>query len=297
MRSNNKPITFVATSNNRTILENNLLRSPCLQDTRTDQVIIQEGYASASLAYNDAIERARTDIIVFAHQDVYFPEGWLADLDRALSQLDDIDPNWGVLGGFGVTRDGGEAGYLHSEGLGVLGAPFKAPVPIGTLDEFLLVLRKSSGLLFDPTLPHFHFYGTDICLSARKQGLQCYAISAFTVHNTSLPSSLPREFYECYAHVKRAWEEYLPITTPCIRVTRWNGDMYRRQLSSWYRKRFKRVPSQCRLEDPRSVRAPRDIRRSSQSQTPSSHAEANGDERDRIAIDYESTHEPTHERR
>jgi glycosyltransferase involved in cell wall biosynthesis len=257
MTVQNIPITIVATCNDRAILDNNLLRSSCLRDSRTDQVIIQEGYASASLAYNDAIDKARTDIIVFAHQDVYFPEGWLADLDRAVSRLAEIDPNWGVLGGFGVTRDGREVGYLHSEGLGVLGAPFDAPIPIGTLDEFLLVLRKSSGLRFDPTLPYFHFYGTEICLAARKEGLRCYAISAFCVHNTRPLAGLPREFYDCYAHVKRAWKEYLPITTPCIRVTKWNGDMYRRRLRAWHRSLVKKSPPSRRLNDPRSVQVSR----------------------------------------
>jgi len=57
-------------------------------------------------------------------------------------------------------------------------------VTVQTLDEIVLIFRRDSGLSFDETLPHFHFYGTDICMRAAEQGRQCYAISAFCVHNT-----------------------------------------------------------------------------------------------------------------
>ena len=257
MRPETERITFVATCNNRSILEKNLLVSPCLRDGRADQIIIQEGYSSAALAYNDAIDRAATDIIVFAHQDVYFPENWLPDLDRALSQLAETDPDWAVMGCYGARQNDECFGYLHSEGYGMLGEPFDSPAPIDTLDEFVLILRKSSGLRFDATLPHFHFYGTDICLAARKRGLRSYAISAFCVHNTQPPAALPKEFYDCYAHVKRVWREYLPIRTPCIRVTKWNLGMYQRRLHAWYRRLFKKSPPSQRLDDPRTIQVSR----------------------------------------
>jgi hypothetical protein len=291
MRLENTPITFVTTCNNRSILKQNLLESSCVHDRRVDQIIIQEGYASAALAYNDAIDKATTDVIVFAHQDVYFPESWLADLDHALSRLADTDPHWGALGCYGIRRSGEGFGYLHSEGHGILGEQFDAPIPIDTLDEFVLILRKSSGLRFDATLPHFHFYGTDICLAAHKQGLRCYAISAFCVHNTQPYWSLPPEFYECYAHIKDRYRKYLPIRTPCIRVTKWNEEVYRRRLRALYRRLFQKAPVFRRLDDPRSVEALRDIRRPLPSQMPSRLTETNGDSEDRIAINYQSTHE------
>jgi len=138
--------------------------------------------------------------------------------------LDQTDPHWGVLGCSGINNRGLWAAYLYSTGLGIIGKPFNRPVAIDTLDEFILILRKSSGLRFDPSLPHFHFYGTDICMSARKKGKICYAISVFSVHNTSYGPLSP-EFYRCYWHVKKKWREFLPIQTPCIRITRWNGYM------------------------------------------------------------------------
>ena len=269
MRSECQDITFVVTrstggnlqklcqgqkeTSSLTIFEKNFAASPCLGEIRPDRIIVQEGFSSAATAFNDAIDRAETDLIVFAHQDVYFPGDWLTNLNQSLDILERSDPDWGVLGGWGVNNRGLQVGYLYSAGLGVLGKPFAQPIAIDTLDEYVLIMRKSSGLRFDPKLPHFHFYGTDICLSARKKKKSCYAISAFCIHNTSY-GLLPPEFFECYWHVKRKWKEFLPIQTSCIRVTRWNEELIVRRLKHVYltlfRRDYKLFP---RLEDPRSV--------------------------------------------
>ena len=98
-----------------------------------------------------------------------FPEFWLLDLQRALDSLQQTDPEWGVLGCYGVTLDEGR-GYIYSGGLGVMGKPTDRPGPVQTLDEIVLILRKSSGLRFDDRLPHFHFYGADICMTAAARG-------------------------------------------------------------------------------------------------------------------------------
>ena len=237
-------VTFVVNRNNSKLYKQNFAISPCLEGFPPDQIIVQEGFPSAAAAYNDAIDRAPTDLMVFAHQDVYFPADWLDNLDQSLRDLERTDPDWGVLGGWGVNNRGLKAGYLHSVGLGVLGAPFKQPVAVETLDEYVLIMRKSSGLRFDPGLPHFHFYGTDICLSARTKNKNCYAVSAFSIHNTSY-GALPPEFFDCYWAVKRKWKAFLPIQTPCIRITRWDEDLIIRRLKHIYFSLFKKG-----LQDP-----------------------------------------------
>jgi hypothetical protein len=257
-----KDLTFVVNCNNRSLFERNFVASPCLAGIRSEQVILQEKFASASLAYNDGIEKAKTDLIVFAHQDVYFPEDWLASLNRSLDELDRTDPNWGVLGGWGVDNKGLQAGFLYSVGLGILGAPFDRPAAIDTLDEYFLILRKSSGLRFDSGLPGFHFYGTDICMSARKKGKRSYAICAFAVHNTSY-SPLPADFYEYYWDIKKKWREFLPIQTPCIRITEWNEDLLVRKFKHFcFQMMGRDLRPRPRLENPvsamQSVTAPAD---------------------------------------
>jgi hypothetical protein len=229
-----KNITFAVAVNNRGLFEDNFLASPCLRWPGDCQILAQEGFASASIAYNDAIDKSLNDLIVFCHQDVYFPETWLSQLQSALDFLEARDPAWGVLGCGGVTRDGQVRGHLYSTGLGVLGKASDPPAPVQTLDETVMILRKSSGLRFEDTLPHFHLYGTDICLRAAKRGMNNYAISAFCIHNSQQGLILPEEFYECCKHIRRVWKDSLPIQTNCIRITRFNVPIYLRRMREFY---------------------------------------------------------------
>jgi len=225
-----RKVTFVVAINNRDLLEANFLRSPCVRGRHVHEILVQQNFSSAAKAYNDAISKSRNDLIVFCHQDVIFPEAWLSRLENALDDLTVQDPAWGVLGCYGKTSDGDAWGQVYSSGLGVIGTPVKRPKAVQTLDELVLILRKSSGLRFDERLPHFHLYGTDICLAAAKTGMKSYAMSAFCIHNTQLNLVLPKEFYECCKCVKRMWREYLPIQTTCVRITRFNVPLYERRL-------------------------------------------------------------------
>jgi hypothetical protein len=233
-------MTFVAAVNNRQVLQGNLLASPCLQGGHGHQVVLQEKFSSASSAYNDAIDKSVNDLIVFCHQDIYLPEAWPAELERSLSGLASTDANWGVLGCYGETLDDHGRGYVYSSGRGVMGSPFDHPAAVQTLDEIVLILRKSSGLRFDPLLPHFHFYGTDICMAAAKRGMKSYAISAFCVHNTQQYLILPKEFYESCDYVKRAWRDWLPIQTTCVRLTKAGFPLRAKRLREVYLRHVRR---------------------------------------------------------
>lgn len=222
-------ITIVTAVNNRQVLEDNLLQSPALRE-RSFQLLIKEGFPSASLAYNSAIADADSDLLVFVHQDIYLPEGWLARVVASVRWLERAGVNWGVLGCFGSRRkaDGG-LGQVYTTGLGVHGNAILNPEPVETLDEIVLIIRRSSGLLLDPSLPHFHMYGVDLCLSARSKGFTNFAIPAFCIHNTH-QTALPREFWSCYWYVKRKWFNFLPIHTSCVKISRFDADLRERQL-------------------------------------------------------------------
>jgi hypothetical protein len=247
-------ITFVVAANDKSILQNNLLASPCLQGVHPHQLIVHEGFTSAASAYNDALAQSLNEIVIFVHQDVYLPEPWLADLATTLQQLDSRDPNWGALGCWGLKQNGDGYGYLYTPGENVIGRPLEAPEPIQTLDELVLILRRSSGLKFNEQLPGFHLYGTDICLTAAKMGFKSYAISAFCIHNSRQYFELPSDFYECYRHVKRMWREALPIQTSCIRISRFDRDLLDRRIREISRRVFYRTPQRGpRTEDPRVI--------------------------------------------
>ncbi|MGA2373744.1 MAG: glycosyltransferase [Candidatus Korobacteraceae bacterium] len=216
------------------MLKSNFLASPCLGGAHGHQILVQRDYSSAANAYNDAIDRAENDLMVFAHQDMVFPESWLAELDKALAYLEKADPSWGVLGCYGVTHDGVAHGHIYQQGLGLIGRSFDCPQPIQTLDEIVLIFRRSSRLRFDDQLLHYHLYGTDICMRAAKKGMNSYAVSAFCLHNSNYYQVLPKEFYECYRHIRRVWWDVLPIHTSCVTITRMNLPMFQRRLRDAY---------------------------------------------------------------
>lgn len=235
-----KAITFVVCVNKRDILDRNFLASPGLlaPHPHPHQIILQEGFTSATAAYNDAIDKSVNDLIVFCHQDMFFPAPWISQLASILDSLQSRDPNWGVLGCCGITSDGRLRGYVYSLGVGIIGGPGE-PAEIQTLDEIVLILRKSSGLRFDGKLPHFHLYGTDICLRAATRRMKSYAISALCVHNTFQDFDLPKEFFECCQYVKRKWKQFLPIRTTCIRITASNIPIYVRRFKQLYFKHIR----------------------------------------------------------
>ena len=209
---------IVAVSDDR-VLNQTLLKSPAI-DERC-QVIIRRGFKCAGRAYNAGIAEATNDVMVFAHQDVYLPETWVRDLAAALDQLQRVDPEWGVLGVFGIANAGAPNGFVYSTGLqATFGAPFAGVVEALTVDELLLITRRSSGLSFDEQLPGFHLYGADFCVQARKQNMKSYIIPAFCIHNSNGIRYLPGAFWRSYLYLRRKWWDHLPIKTCCTTITK-----------------------------------------------------------------------------
>ncbi len=246
-----KPITFVVAVNKEDILEKNFLASPCLRGSHPHQILLQRGFASAAKAYNDAIDKSVNDLIVFCHQDMFFPAPWISQLQQSCKQLEAQDPRWGVLGCSGITRERKMYGHVYSSGLGIVGNTSESG-EVQTLDEIVLILRKSSGLRFDEGLPHFHFYGADICLRAAARGMKSYAISAFCVHNTYQNFNLPNEFYECCDYIRKAWRGSLPIETTCITISSSNLPVYLRRLRQAYVKHIRR--KECEVTRSKDVK-------------------------------------------
>lgn len=220
---------FISAVNNEEVVKSSLLNSPGIQ-TATE-VLLQRRFVSAAAAYNSAIHKAKSDLLVFVHQDVYLPEGWLMTAQGAVDVVSKTDPDWGVLGCWGIRPSGERAGFLYDGAWRrVRGSQFEGGLEVESLDEAVLVLRKSSGLRFDAKLAGFHMYGTDICLEARQRGMKCYAIAAFCIHNTNQYGMLPWQFWKAYLAMRRKWKRQLPIRTTCTEITRWCWPMLRWNL-------------------------------------------------------------------
>jgi len=213
--------SLVVAVNDESVLARTLLASPAI-DSRC-QLILQRGFVCAGKAYNSGLAMAQHEVVVFAHQDVYLPEGWLQDLERALAQLAEYDANWGVLGAFGVTAPEQRElrGYCYSTGLRrILGGPFVKPIEAVSLDELVLVVRRSSGLAFDEQLPGFHLYGTDICVQAQSKSMRNYIVCAFCIHNSNGLKYYPTDYWRGYLYMRRKWRDRLPLATCCATIAK-----------------------------------------------------------------------------
>ena len=172
-------------------------------------------------------------LVVFVHQDVYLPEGWDALLRARVAEVEALDPDWAMLGSFGVGLDNLGLGPVWSTSLGaVVGRVPSVPAPVQSYDELLMVMRRSSGLRFDEGLPGFHLYGTDIVQEALSRGLGCYVAALPAVHNDRYHGQLGDDFAAGFHYVRRKWRARLPLYSPILRIARHGLDLRRVRRSN-----------------------------------------------------------------
>lgn len=209
----------ICASNSDAILAANLGASPCLAQGLP--LHVERGAASATTAYNRGLDATAGDIVIFAHHDVFLPEGWDALLAARLDELSRIHPDWGVVGAFGVGPDTRQFGPVWTSSLGqIIGRVPLAPEPVISLDEMLIVLRRASGLRFDDSQPGWHMYGTDIVCRARASGQGAFALGLPCIHNDRFHDALGADFTESYRWMQARWPAYLPIQTPVTKLSR-----------------------------------------------------------------------------
>lgn len=223
-----EPLVVAAACSSPEILGANLARSPLLGAG----VALHEEWnaASAAQAYNRALDATTASVVILAHQDVYFPAGWERLLATRIAEVATADPNWGLIGAFGVGLDGAHIGPVWSSSLGmIVGRVPMAPVPVQSFDEMVIVLNRASGLRFDESLPGWHMYGTDIVTQARARGLGAWAVGLPCIHNDRYHEALGPDYVDCYRAMQRKWSARLPLVTPITKIS-WSGLHLRRDL-------------------------------------------------------------------
>jgi glycosyltransferase involved in cell wall biosynthesis len=222
-------VCIVAPVNNDRIFAENLQAS--VPPSAGIPVRVMRGYSSASAAYNDALDQSSAEIMIFCHQDVYLPEGWIQRLAEGIDEVQKLNPNWAVIGLCGATSEGQYAGRVWCGAAGgELGKKCAVPKAVVSVDELLFVLRRSAGLRFDANLLGFHLYGTDIVQLALENGFGAYVIDAPVVHNTVQQLSLRGAYQKAYQYMAKKWRHKLPIHTVLIPLTRWGIEFQIREL-------------------------------------------------------------------
>jgi len=135
---------------------------------------------SAYAGLDAALAAARGRYVILVHQDVRPIEGRAA-LEARLAELDRIDPAWAVAGNAGGVGPGVLAMRISDPHGGDrrVGA---LPARVMSLDENLLIVRRSARIGFSRDLDGFHFYGADICLAADVMGRTSYVIDWHAEH-------------------------------------------------------------------------------------------------------------------
>ena len=237
-------------TNNDSILSGNLMRSPMIADGTVPVHVVRDA-PSASVAYNAVLDATTAPIVLFAHHDVYFPHGWLEMFRTRLGDLAAHDPDWAVLGAFGIGLDDMEYGPVWSTSLGrIVGAVPDGPRPVQSFDELLLILRRDSGLRFDAGLPNFHMYGTDIVAAARKAGRGAYALALPLIHNDGYHDQLGQDYVEAYRFMQRKWRADLPLRTPITKISGHGLHLVRSRLKNIRSRRWRQAMAQPTATDP-----------------------------------------------
>lgn len=232
---NRQRLTFIVPVTKDDVLARNVLSSKVYRDGH-HQFIFQRGYTNVARAYNEAIPLAESDLLVFCHQDVYYPDPWEQQFFDSLHAVTALDSNWGVLGVAGVRlkrrwfglRQGVE--FVGNFTTNVAGGahvidhfrPRTYPQPVHTLDEFILVVKRASAQ-FDEQVPNNHFYGADLCLQCAARGQRSYAISAY-MHHDSESKWVYADFYESARYIYAKYRARLPIATTCVVIEQKAGE-------------------------------------------------------------------------
>ncbi len=219
------PIALVTCASRMDVLSQRLAQSPCLQKGGW----LWSTYfncTSAADAFNAALATMpASGWLIWAHQDVYLPEGWEIQFQQALGAAQKRWPTLAVVGVYGVQGAGNKtvrAGHVLDRGQ-LLKEPAALPCLVDSLDELLLAVRVNTGLRMDPAMG-FDFYATDLVLQAQEAGFCAAVVDAFCEHWSDTPArgAMPRQLIERVKTNGRAfeskWAHRFPIQTPCFGI-------------------------------------------------------------------------------
>lgn len=248
-------MTVACLSHRPEILQANLAASPAIRDGSLPLHVVADA-ASAASGHNRALDETESDIVIFAHHDVYLPLGWERLLEARIAEVAAKDPDWALIGAFGVGDDQHGYGPVWSSSLGyIVGRVPAAPVAVQSFDELLVVMRRSSGLRFDPDLPGFHLWATDIVTQARERGLGAWSCPLPLVHNDGYHDQLDDSFGAAFHHLRRKWHARLPLRSPVIGIDRLGLNLARQRWRNRKTRAIRIGLAQPTSEDPARLAA------------------------------------------
>ena len=212
------PVSIVCVYNNPAVLGSCLARSIDLARADAPRVELiaidnRDGrFPSAGAALNHGACKARHEVVVFVHQDVYLHS--LPALEAAAGSLLD-DPGVGLLGAVGTTSSGRVLGIVRDRVV-MIGSSSDMTTPVDSIDEVLFMLRRAdvlaSPLTEDPELA-WHAYAVEYAARERSRGRRVVTADVAITHN-SMTVNLDR-LAEAHARVAALYPGVVPLQTTC----------------------------------------------------------------------------------
>ncbi|MEC4986754.1 MAG: hypothetical protein SAJ37_12955 [Oscillatoria sp. PMC 1068.18] len=132
--------------------------------------------------FNKIKQETSEPFLILCHQDVLVNQGDnFEQLTKVLTELDNLDSNWAVVGNAGRNQDFKLVAKITDPNF----TPHwtgQFPQKVHTLDENFLLIKTTANLFCSPELKGFHFYGTDLCLNAILKGYSCYVVDFHLTH-------------------------------------------------------------------------------------------------------------------
>lgn len=156
---------------------------------------------------NKFLSIARGQFIIICHQDILLEYDRIEQLESCISQLNDLDPNWGLLGNAGGIKRGKSAIRI-TDPSGPNRRTAKLPAKVQSLDENFILIRKDANLGASRDLHGFHLYGLDLCLQAMMRGYSAYVVDFHLRHLS--PGNFGADYYACKNSVIKKYQKIFP---------------------------------------------------------------------------------------
>lgn len=168
-------------------------------------------FASAGAALNHGVRRARHDVVILVHQDVY-----LHSIDRlAAAGALLLTGEWALLGANGVTASGENVGRMRDR-TQLIGRHAVEPLEVDSVDEVLFMARRDllgAHPLSEEVELAWHAYAVEYGLRLRRMGERIGAADLAITHN-SLTVNLDR-LDAAHRRVAESYPEHKLIYTTC----------------------------------------------------------------------------------
>ncbi|GAB3054964.1 hypothetical protein GCM10027155_21690 [Acinetobacter apis] len=132
---------------------------------------------------NYALKHCTSDYMIFCHQDIIFNFDTKNILIDKINELEQLDPNWAIIGNAGVTEKGEVILKITDpHGPNQTKGPF--PSQVMSVDENFMVINTKHNLSCSTQMKGFHLYGLDLCQNAANLGLKSYVVDFHLTHKS-----------------------------------------------------------------------------------------------------------------